>query len=47
MIQEIVRGCREDVGDGWRMQAGYKRWLEGAGKIQEMDRGCGQDTGDG
>ncbi|CAI9578289.1 unnamed protein product [Staurois parvus] len=47
MIQEMVRDCRHDTGDGQRLQTGYRRRSETADMIQEMVRDCRHDTGDG
>ncbi|CAI9576093.1 unnamed protein product [Staurois parvus] len=37
MIQEMVRDCRHNTGDGQRLQT----------QLQEMVRDCRHDTGDG
>ncbi|CAI9586771.1 unnamed protein product [Staurois parvus] len=46
-MQETVRDCGQDAGDGQRLQTGYSRWSETADRIQEMVRDCRQDTGEG
>ncbi|CAI9575905.1 unnamed protein product, partial [Staurois parvus] len=40
MIQEMVRDCRHDTGDGERLQTWYRRWSETADMIQEMVKIC-------
>ncbi|CAI9563824.1 unnamed protein product [Staurois parvus] len=47
VIQELVRDCRHNTGDGQRLQTRYRRWSETADMIQEMVRDCRHDTGDG
>ncbi|CAI9605638.1 unnamed protein product, partial [Staurois parvus] len=47
MIQEMVRDCRHNTGDGQRLQTWYRRWSETADMIPEMVRDCRHDTRDG
>ena len=47
MIQEVVKGCGHDTGDGQRLQTWYRRWSKAADMVQEMVRDCGHDTRDG
>ena len=47
MIQEMVRDCRYDTGDGQRLQTNYKRWPETADILQEMVKDWWHDIRNG
>ncbi|CAI9533470.1 unnamed protein product, partial [Staurois parvus] len=47
MLQEMVRECIHNTGDGPRLQTYYRRWSETTDILQEMVRDYRHATGDG
>ncbi|CAI9595377.1 unnamed protein product [Staurois parvus] len=47
MMQEMVRDCGHDTGEGQRLWTRYRKWSETVDTIKEKVRDCRHTTGEG